>query len=73
MKTRLLQILYANPFTSLDHENLYTHLNKFYEIAGTLGASEAEEEQVFMRLFLHSLIRKRKSGILINQLVEAKT
>ena len=37
MKTRLLQILYGNPFTGLDHEDQYTHLTKFYEIAGTLG------------------------------------
>lgn len=41
MKTELLQILYANPFVGLDHEDPYTHLNKFYEIASTLCSSEA--------------------------------
>lgn len=64
MKSRLLQILYVNPFTGLDHEESYTHLTKFYEIVGTLGAHEAEEEKVFMRLFPHSLIGKAKEWYL---------
>ncbi|XP_058774726.1 uncharacterized protein LOC131648998 [Vicia villosa] len=64
MKTGLLQIIYANPFAGLDHEDPYTHLTKFYEIAGTLGAPEAEEEAVFMRLFPHSLIGKAKDWYL---------
>lgn len=58
MKTDLLQILYANPFAGLNHEDPYTHLTKFYEIVGTVGAPEAEEEQVFKILFPHSLIKK---------------
>lgn len=60
MKVGLLQIIYENPFSGLDHEDPYTYLTKFYEHAGTLGASEAEEEVVFMRLFPHSLIGKAK-------------
>ncbi|XP_058742365.1 uncharacterized protein LOC131614837 [Vicia villosa] len=64
MKTGLLQIIYANPFSGLDHEDPYTHLTRFYEIAGTLGAPEAEEEAVFMRLFPHSLIGKAKDWYL---------
>lgn len=36
MKTILLKILYANPFTGLDHEDQCTHLTKFYELSGTL-------------------------------------
>ncbi|XP_058775111.1 uncharacterized protein LOC131649366 [Vicia villosa] len=60
MKTGMLQIMYANPFSRLDHEDPYTHLTKFYEIAGTLGTPAAEEEVVFMRLFPHSLIGKAK-------------
>src|SRR4051812_32435376 len=58
MKTGLLQLLYQNPFTGADHEDSFTHLTKFYEIAGTIGAPEAEEEQVFRRLFPYSLIGK---------------
>lgn len=64
MKTRLLQIIYVNPFAGLDHENPFTHLIKFYKLAGTLGACEVEEEAVFMRLFTHSLIGKAKDGYL---------
>ncbi|KAK2357770.1 hypothetical protein QL285_095012 [Trifolium repens] len=64
IKPGLLQILYANAFAGFDHENPYTHLTKFYEIAGTLGATEAEEENVFMRMFPHSLIGKAKDWYL---------
>ena len=64
MKTGILQLLYANPFTGLDHEDPFQHLTRFYEIAGTLGATEAEEEAVFMRLFPHSLIGKAKDWYL---------
>lgn len=58
MNIGLLQISYANLFVSLDHEDPYTHLTKFYEIAGMLGASEDEEKAVFLWLFPHSLIGK---------------
>lgn len=44
----------------LEHEDLYTHINKFYEIVGTLSAPKAGEEQVFMRLFPHSSNGKAK-------------
>ena len=44
MKTGLLQLLYANPFHGHDHEDPYTHLTKFYKIAGAAGAPEVEEE-----------------------------
>ncbi|MCH83535.1 hypothetical protein A2U01_0004360, partial [Trifolium medium] len=64
MKTGLIQLLYANPFTGLSHEDPYNHLVKFYEIAGSLGAPEAEEEAVFMRMFPHSLIGKAKDWYL---------
>ncbi|KAK2381320.1 hypothetical protein QL285_068928 [Trifolium repens] len=64
IKPGVLHILYANPFAGLDHEDPYTHLTKFYEIADTLGASEAEEEAVFMRMFPHSLTEKAKDWYL---------
>lgn len=40
MKVGLLQILYDNHFAELDHEDMYIHLTKFYELLGTLGALE---------------------------------
>ncbi|GAU48428.1 hypothetical protein TSUD_405580 [Trifolium subterraneum] len=64
IKPGLLQILYANPFAGFNHEDPYSHLTKFYEIADTLGASEAEEKVVFMRMFPHSLIGKAKEWYL---------
>lgn len=54
----LLQVLYDNHFPGLNHKDSYTHLKKFYEIVGTLGASEDKEESAFLRWFPHSLIGK---------------
>lgn len=54
IKIGLLQIIYANPFAGLDHGYTYTYLTNFYELAGMIGAPEAEEEADFMRLFPHS-------------------
>src|ERR1044072_7719045 len=72
MKTGLLQFLYANPFHGHDHEDPYTHLTKFYEIAGAAGAPEDQEEQYFQRLFPHSLVGKAKDWYL-DQLQETMT
>lgn len=57
-KTGLLQIFNANHFAGLDHEDPYTHLKNFYDIYGTLGTLETEDEAVFLRLFPYSLIGK---------------
>lgn len=64
MKTRILQLLYEKPFTGLDHEDPYTHLTKFFEISGTIGAPKVDEEQFFKRLFPHCLIGKAKEWYL---------
>ncbi|GAU24667.1 hypothetical protein TSUD_322750 [Trifolium subterraneum] len=64
IKTGLLQLLYANPFTGLLHEDPYNHLVKFYEIAGSLDPTEAEEESLFMRMFPHSLLGTTKDWYL---------
>lgn len=60
IKIGLLQILYANSFVGLYHEDLYTNLTKFYKLYGTLEAPEEEEEKMFMWLFPHYLIGKAK-------------
>lgn len=64
MKTGLLKIIYVNPFTGLGHEYPYTNLTKFYELADTIGAPEAEGETVFMRLSPHSFIGKENDWYL---------
>ncbi|GAU13378.1 hypothetical protein TSUD_175310 [Trifolium subterraneum] len=64
MKIGLLQLLYANPFTGLPHKDPYNHLVKFYEIAGLLDATEAEEESLFVRMFPHSLLGTTKDWYL---------
>jgi len=64
MKSGILQILYAHPFSGLDHEYPFQHLTNFCQLAGTDGADEEKEEAVFMRLFPHSLIGKAKEWYL---------
>lgn len=56
MKTSLLQIIYANHFAGLDHENPCTHLTKFYAFSGTPEAPKAKEYGVFMGTISHSII-----------------
>lgn len=51
IKFGLLQILYANSFVGLDHEDLYTNLTKFYKLYGTLEAPEEEEEKCLCGYF----------------------
>src|ERR1044072_3196034 len=64
VKSGLVQLMYANPFAGLDHENPYTHLTKFYELCGTAGLTQAEEEAVFLRLFPLTLIGHAKDWFL---------
>src|SRR3954467_3232589 len=64
MKTGILQLVYANPFTGMDHEDPFAHLTKFYEIAGSTGVDAANEESLFKRLFPHSLLGKAKEWYL---------
>src|ERR1044072_7677797 len=64
VKSGLVQLMYANPFARLDHENPYTHLTKFYELCGTAGLTQAEEEAVFLRLFPLTLIGHAKDWFL---------
>src|ERR1044072_1254943 len=56
--------MYANPFAGLDHENPYTHLTKFYELCGTAGLTQDEEDVVFLRLFPLTLIGQAKDWFL---------
>jgi len=58
MKSGTIQLITSHPFAGLDHEDPYQHISVFYALASALGASEAEEEAVFLRLFPHSLIGK---------------
>ena len=64
MKLGTIQLVTHHPFSGLDHEDPYKHLTTFYGLAGTLGASADEEENVFARLFPHSLIGKAKEWYL---------
>ncbi|XP_058726409.1 uncharacterized protein LOC131597750 [Vicia villosa] len=64
MKSGILQLVYANPFTGMDHEYPFAHLTKFYEIAGSTGVDAANEESLFKRLFPYSLIGKAKEWYL---------
>src|SRR3954467_14985216 len=64
LKTGIIQLICASPFAGLDHEDPYTHLTQFYELAGTTGVAQADEESLFKRLFPHSLLSKAKDWYL---------
>jgi hypothetical protein len=64
MKPGTIQLITSHPFAGLDHEDPYQHLTVFYSLAGTIGASEADEEAIFLRLFPHSLIGKAREWYL---------
>ena len=63
LKSRTIQLVSNHSFAGLDHEDLYQHLSVFYALANSLGASEADEEAGFVRLFQHSLIGKARECI----------
>jgi len=64
MKSGTIQLVTHRRFSGLDHEDPYKHLTTFYGLAGTLGANADEKENVFTRLFPHSLIGKAKEWFL---------
>nr|XP_058759149.1 uncharacterized protein LOC131632423 [Vicia villosa] len=55
MKTGILQLVYANPFTGMDHEDPFAHLTKFYEIA----------EKFLERYFPQSRFMEAKTAIAV--------
>ncbi|XP_020224161.1 uncharacterized protein LOC109806192 [Cajanus cajan] len=60
MKSAFLTLVSSQKFTGLDHEDPYSHLSNFYELCGTMGIHEGDEEVVYLRLFPFSLTGKAK-------------
>ncbi|XP_020208580.1 uncharacterized protein LOC109793528 [Cajanus cajan] len=60
MKPAFLTLVSSQQFAGLDHEDPYLHLSNFYELCGTMGIPEGDEEAVYLRLFPFSLIGKAK-------------
>jgi len=47
----------------MDHEDPYTHLSTFYELARTMGFQEGDIESFYLRLFPFSLTCKTKEWL----------
>nr|KYP55784.1 hypothetical protein KK1_002009 [Cajanus cajan] len=60
MKPAFLTLVSSQQFAGLDHKNPYSHLSNFYELCGTMGIPEGDEEVVYLRLFPFSLTGKAK-------------
>ncbi|XP_020211727.1 uncharacterized protein LOC109796466 [Cajanus cajan] len=60
MKPAFLTLVSSQQFAGLDHEDPYSHLSNFYELCGTMGIPEGDEEAVYLRLFPFSLTGKAK-------------
>ena len=63
VKPALLQLLTQNAFAGLDHEDPFAHLTTFYELCGSMGLYNEEEEALFRRAFPFSLIGKAKTWL----------
>ena len=64
IKARVIQLLHANSFSGMDRKDHINHLMKFYEIVESPGVSDNEEENIYLMIFPHSLIRCAKDWYL---------
>jgi len=55
-----LTLIRAYQFTAMEHEDPCSHLDRFYELIGTMGFQSGDIENVYMRLFSFSLAGKAK-------------
>jgi len=55
MKPALFQLISSNQFSELYHEDPHTRLYTFYELCGSVGIMEKDEQALFFRLFSFSL------------------
>jgi len=55
-----LTLISAHQFTSMEHEDPYSHLNTFYELVGVMDFESDDVDNVCMRLFPFSLAGKAK-------------
>jgi len=55
-----LTLISAYQFTTMEHEDPYSHLDTFYELVGTMDLQSSDLENVYMRLFSFSLAGKAK-------------
>ena len=58
MKPAFHTLISTHQFTTLDHEDAYSHLSKFYELVGTMGFHYDDMENVYMSLIPFSLTGK---------------
>jgi len=60
MKSAFLNLISTHQFTTMDHEDPYTHFATFYELVGTVSFQSGHIENVYMCLFPFSLAGKAK-------------
>jgi len=60
IKPVFLTLISTYQFTTMDHEDPYSHLSTFYELVGTMDFQLGDIENVYMCLFLFSLAGKAK-------------
>ncbi|KAL2583882.1 hypothetical protein AAZV13_14G098000 [Glycine max] len=52
----LITLLGQHAFASLANEDPFNHLATFYDLCGTIGVTQTEEENLYKRVFGFSLI-----------------
>nr|KYP66299.1 hypothetical protein KK1_012587 [Cajanus cajan] len=63
MKPTFLSLVSAHQFARMDHEDPYAYLSNFYDLCGTMGIPEGDEEAIYLRLFPFSLTGKAKTWL----------
>ncbi|XP_068498515.1 uncharacterized protein [Phaseolus vulgaris] len=58
-----LTLINTHQFTTMEHEDPYSHLDTFYELVGTMGFQFADIKIVYMRLFPFSLAENAKDWL----------
>jgi len=55
-----LPLISAHQFTTIEHEDPYSHLDTFYELVGVMGFKSNDVDNVCLLLFPFSLAGKAK-------------
>ncbi|KAL2330367.1 hypothetical protein Fmac_017948 [Flemingia macrophylla] len=63
MKPAFITLISSHQFSGLDHEDPYAHLSNFYDLCGTMGIPEGDEEVVYLRLFPFTLQGRAKTWL----------
>ncbi|KAH1233133.1 hypothetical protein GmHk_09G025649 [Glycine max] len=63
LKPALHSLIGLHSFAGMDHEDPYKHLSTFMELCSTMGASDEDAKDIYLRAFPFSLVGKAKTWL----------